>query len=415
MKNLFYNNLLILGFTFLFLWLVSLIPFKFDAFDPISKAFSDFDLSDIVFSRLQEDAKADTDVVLVNLSVPPNVDRAELAQIIDSINQHKPAVIAIDAFYRKLRAPEDSTQTMNPADSLLADALGRVKNLVLVTGLQKYNAKKQQYDSLEISHPLFSKKAHLAYASLTTAGEGNMSEFLTCRSFIPKAKVQGKTEVAFAVKIAEIYAPKKAERFLKRNNVSEYINYQGNIGFRESDKPVYTAIDFHQVLGGQFEPNIIKNKIVILGYMGKQLAEKSFDDKFYTPLNKNYVGKSTPDMYGVIVHANIVSMILKEAYIYELPDWLNIGIMVLAAFLSISLFSYFFRNLGYWYDAVTIIFQFLISFLLFTSTVYAFMAYRIKIDTSLAIGAVVFSGLIVEIYYGLIYKLLNKLVKKRND
>ena len=90
--------------------------------------------------------------------------------------------------------------------------------------------------------------------------------------------------------------------------------------------------------------------------------------------------------------------------------------MIFASFLSISLFSYFFRNLGYWYDAVTIIFQFLISFLLMTATVYAFLWYRLKIDTSLAIGAVVLSGLVVEIYYGLIYKLVTKfVVKKRNE
>ncbi len=409
MKNLFYNNILIVAFTFLFLWLLSLVPFKFDALDPLSKMFSDFDLTDIVFSRLREDAKADNDVVLVNLG---EVDRATFAQMLDSINKHQPAVIAIDAFYRKLKAPEDSSLTINTGDSLLAKSLSEVKNLVMVSGLI-YNKKKNIIDSISTSNPLFCKKAHLAYASLTTTGEENMSEFLTCRSFVPQVKVKNKQELAFAVKIAALYAPQKAKRFLERGNVSEYINYQGNIGFKESNKPIYTAIDVAQVLNGQFEPSIIKNKIVIFGLMGKQLDMKSFDDKFYTPLNKNYAGKSTPDMYGVIVHANIVSMILQEKYINELSDWLNIALMVFASFLCISLFSYFFRNFGYWYDAVTIIFQLLLSFLLFTSTVYAFLWFRLKIDTTLAIGAVVLSGLIVEVYYGLIYKVLNKVISRK--
>lgn len=478
MKSLFYNNILIVLFTFAFLWAVSLIPFKFDALDPISKAFSDFDLTDIVFSRLRPDRKiTEQDIVLVNMSVPPMVDRMEIAQMLDTINKHKPAVVAIDAFYRKLRPlPEKETQNvtdttvsnvidttasvgkidttilkeelermrsstrksdskeiekpknvknepvlenipaLNPVDSALMRSFNETKNLILVTGLRKYNAKKSQYDSLETSHPLFCKNAKLAFASLTTTGQGNMTEFLTTRTFIPQAKVLGKNEVAFAVKIAELYAPEKAKRFLERNNTSEFINFQGNIGFQDSETPYYPTIDYDMLLQGNFTPDMIKGKIVILGFMGKKLSEKSFDDKFYTPLNKNYVGKSTPDMFGVIVHANIVSMILKQEYIDELPDWLNITIMVFAAFLSISLFSYFFRNLGYWYDAVTVIFQFLISFMLFTATVFAFLWFRIKIDTSLAIGAVVFSGLIVEIYYGLIYKLLNKfLVRKRND
>jgi CHASE2 domain-containing sensor protein len=394
------------------------MPFKFDAIDPISKAFSDFDLTDIVFSRLMDDRKEeDKNIVLINMSEPPMVDRAELAQILDSINKHSPAVVAIDGFYRKLRPFADTLgETINPADSMLAKSLAETKNLVLVTGLKKYNEKKKQYDSLETSHPLFCKNAKLAFASLTTTGEGNMSEFLTSRSFIPKAKVLGKTEVAFGVKIAELYAPKKAKKFLQRDNVTEFINFQGNIGYKDSEKIYFPTIDFDNVLQGNFTPDMIKGKIVILGFMGKKLGEKSFDDKFYTPLNKNYVGKSTPDMFGVVVHANIVSMILKEAYIDELSDWLNTIIMVLAAFFSISLFSYFFRNFGYWYDAVTVFCQFLISFILLTSTVFIFLWYRLKIDASLAIGAVVLSGLVVEIYYGLVYKVVNKIfVKKRND
>jgi len=411
MKNLFYNNILIVIFTFLFLGALSFIPFKLDALDPLSKMFSDFDLTDIVFSRLREDTKkADNEVVLVNLG---ETTRAEFAQMLDTINKYQPAIIAIDAFYRNLKAPEDSSLTMHTGDSALSKSLSEVKKLVLVTEFKGFNTKKQQYDTLLTSHALFCKKAHLAYANLTTTGEGNRQEFLTSRSFIPQAKVKGRQEVAFAVKIAELYDAKKAKKFLARGNVSEYINYQGNIGFAGSPNLFYTSLDVAQILNSGFEPSVLKDKIVVIGFMGKQLNEKSFDDKFYTPLNKNYVGKSTPDMFGVVVHANIVSMILQEKYINELADWLNVAIMIFASFLSISLFSYFFRNLGYWYDAITVVFQFLISFLLFTSTVYAFLWYRLKIDTTLAIGAVVLSGLVVELYYGLIYKVLNKLIVRK--
>lgn len=420
MKNLFYNNILIVVFTFLFLGALSLVPFKFDALDPISKAFSDFDLTDLVFSRMLADQEGeDKDIVLVNIG---ETTRAEFAQMIDTLNKYEPHIIAIDAFYRGLKAPEDSTLSINTGDSLLASALNNVKNLVMVSQLNKYNEKKKRFDTLETSNALFSKRAQYGYANLTTTSQGNMTEFTTSRSFIPKAKYfdaetkKEKEAIAFAVKIAEIRAPKKAKRFLERNNTTEYINFQGNIGFGESEKPKYMTIDVAQLLNNGFEPSLIKNKIIILGFMGKSFGEKSFADKFYTPLNKNYVGKSTPDMYGVIVHANIVSMILQEKYIDELSDWLNIAIMVFASFLSISLFSYFFRNLGYWYDAITVVFQFLISFALFTATVFAFLWFRLKIDTSLAIGAVVLSGLIVEIYYGLIYKLLNKFfVRKREE
>lgn len=38
------------------------------------------------------------------------------------------------------------------------------------------------------------------------------------------------------------------------------------------------------------------------------------DDLHYSPLNERVSGKSFPDMYGVVVHANILSMILNGRY-----------------------------------------------------------------------------------------------------
>ena len=414
MLKFFYNNVLIVIFTFLIIALFSLVNLNLDFLNPLSNMFKDFDLSDLVFSQIQEDPKEDPNVVLVNLSEPPIVDRAELAQILTTINKFQPASVGIDGFYSKLRAPEDSSQKINAGDSLLALAMKATKKLVLVSGLNGYNDKKAQYDTLKISHPFFSEGAILGFANLTTTGVGNMEEFLTSRSFIPTAKCKGKTEVAFGVKLAETINPEKAKAFLARANQSEFINFKGNIGFTESSKPTYVALDFDQILNEQFEPSVIKNKIILIGFMGKKLGTKSFDDKFYTPLNKNYVGKSTPDMYGVVIHANIVSMVLSGKYINEMNNWLNLVVVFFVALFSVSLFSYFFRNLGYWYDAVTIGIQFLISLLLFTATVFAFAWYRLKIDFTLAVIAVVISGIVVEIYYGLIYKIIQKkFVRKR--
>jgi CHASE2 domain-containing sensor protein len=413
MRNAFYNNVLIVLFTFLFLWTLTFINLDFDIFNPLSNMFKDFDLTDVVFSRMSEDPVEDKNIVMVNLSEPPYVDRAELAQMIEILNQHKPKIIAIDGFFRKLRMPDDSSKTLATEDSMLSEAFSKVENLVLGTKLN-YSDKKKQFDSLETSNPLFCKNAKFGFVNLTTTGIGNMTEFLTCRSFLPQAKCREKIEYSFGVKIAEIFNPKMVKKFLERKNIQEDINYRGNIGFGESESPIYTALDYRQVLGDEFEPNVVKGKIIIIGFMGKELGEKAFDDKFYTPMNKNYVGKSTPDMYGVVVHANIVSMILKGDYINELNYWANFAIMIFASLLSVSLFAYFHQHLGYWYDAVTIVFQLIISAFLFMATVFAFHWYRLKIDTSIAIGLVVLSGIMVEIYYGLIQKIVLRFFRKKS-
>ncbi|NJL13942.1 MAG: CHASE2 domain-containing protein [Microscillaceae bacterium] len=201
---------------------------------------------------------------------------------------------------------------------------------------------------------------------------------------------------------------------MARKNPSEYINYRGNIGTESGQTSVFRALDYTQVFEQQFEAEeVFKDRIVILGYLGRSLGQRSFDDKFYTPLNENYINKRTPEMFGVVIHANIVSMILNREYIEELNGWIDFSISVFITLLSVMLFSYFFQKLGYWYDAVTIIFQVLFFLGILLISLYAFVWYRLRVEINLAILAVAFAGIFVEIYYGLIVKIFN--FKKRTS
>lgn len=403
---------LITAITFLFMFGLVNLPLNFEMLNPIQNVFKDFDMTDVVSSQIREDPAAEDDIVIVNFG---NLNRGELAEMINILNKHEPKVIGIDAFYRRLTDP-----TM---DSSLAASLNKVKNLVLITKLNKYNEKKKSYDTLETSNPIFNAKAINGYANLTTSGASNISEFLTSRSFIPKAKYKNEKQYAFAVKVAELYNPNATKKFLARNKSTEFINYKGNIGEiaydtngeidqSKSKATIFPALDVMQVMNEEFEPSLIKGKIVLIGYMGVSLAQKSFDDKFYTPLNENYVGKSTPDMFGLVVHANIVSMILDEQYIDELNPILNYTLIVLVALLSISLFAYFYRKLGYWFDAVTIVFQLAISLLLLSVVIFSFHWYRLKVEINAGLLIVILSGIVVELYYGLFTKLVEGFKKK---
>ncbi len=61
------------------------------------------------------------------------------------------------------------------------------------------------------------------------------------------------------------------------------------------------------------------------------------DDLHFTPLNEIVSGKSFPDMYGVVIHANILSMILSGKY----PRLASAGIAYLFAFLITLLFNFY--------------------------------------------------------------------------
>jgi CHASE2 domain-containing sensor protein len=247
-----------------------------------------------------------------------------MANVLNIIQKQKPKVVGIDAFYRKLKGENGQA---NGADSSLADAFKNTKNLVMVSKLEGYNDKKKQFDTITQINHFFGQHTQHAYANLTTTGEGNMQDFLTCRSFMPQAKAKGKQEIAFAVKLAQLFDAQKAKKFLARNNVSEYINYKRSVEIqtgnssKKNQEIGYVVLDHLQLLADEVAADALKDKIVLIGYMGETIFEKSFDDKFYTPLNQNYVGKSTPDMFGVVVHANIISMILAEDYIDEMNDF----------------------------------------------------------------------------------------------
>lgn len=407
MLKFYGKSVLITLLIFVFIWIFSVIPIlqNLEMLNPIENVFDDFDMTDIVFSQLREPPPVDTNIVMVNFG---EIDREGLALMIERLNEAQPLAIGIDAFYRspKPEYPE--------GDSLLAHHLSQVKNLVMVSGLGQYNEKKDYYDTLETSHPMFIQQGKSAFANLTTAGKGNMEEFLTSRSFMPVAKVKNQKHYAFAVELARTMKPKAVERFLKRNKGNELINYRGNIGVEEGEDAVFFALDIGQVLDPEADLSFIKDKIVIIGFMGKVLGVKSFDDKFYTPLNKNYVGKSTPDMYGVVVHANIVSMILNENYISELPTWANFLLMFFITYFSVILFSYLFHRVGYWYDAATIILQLIIFLLILYAGLKSFQWYNLKIGINTAIISVIIAGIAIEIYYGLIEKLLNAIISKRH-
>ncbi len=408
LKNLIHDIILTI-LVLVSLWGIGQIPFfkNTEIFNPIADATKDFDMTDIVFSKLRPDPKADDRITVVNIG---ELGREDIAVMLDTIRKYKPKVVAVDAFFRN---------PLDPAvDSMMMDVLSKMKSVVFVTGLAQYNEKTNQFDSLETSNKMFTQYAQGGFANLTTEGLGNQTGFYTCRSFIPQATVKDKgIQYSFGLKIAQLYDAQAAKKFIDRNLENEYINYRGNINVEHKnlgeigDKQgtVFTALDFSEVFEGRFVgKEVFKNKIVILGYMGKQLGQISFDDKLYTPMNENYVDKRTPDMYGVVIHANIVSMILDSNFIDKVNPWAEYSIIVLITFLSTALFSFFFRKVGYWYDAITIVFQFAFSLFIVAIGFYAFIWYNLKININFAIVIVLVIGIFVEIYFGLILKLFNK-------
>lgn len=398
----------------------------FSAFDPLGEALGDVEMTDIAFSQLREDPELDLNVVMVNVS---KLSRREIAQQINIISQYNPKIIGVDVFFN---CPNNLRDTINcPAlkdvmgNYMLAKAIEDAGNVVLVTKVLQSDSLfsegiVDEYDSLRRSDIEIRGNALEGFANLETDAE-TQEAFKTCRSFVPRISVQNDTVLAFSVKIAMLYDSVKTKRFLARNNYSETINYRGNIldlHNASSFSGRYFALDWYQALDPEYVlPELIKDKIVIMGYMGDDFEDTSWDDKFFTPLNKQYAGKTNPDMYGPVVHANIVSMILNEDYIDELPDWLEWVIAIILCFINVALFWIIYERSPDWFDGVSVLLQLVQIILLSFLMIYFFNWYSFKLDLTITLGALAVVGTCFELYQSAILKIFewarNRLTKRR--
>ncbi len=403
-------------FGILFLYGISKIDVP-DLFNPISKTLEDFELTDIVFSQFRENPDFNDEIVLVNIGT---LDRAGIAAQIEIINQYQPKVIGIDAFFRKPKHSDDPFKDtlLIQGDSALAQAFRKVKHLVLGCELHE-NAEKEAIDSISMSHPMFTTNSNTAYLDMISEGRNT---FKTARNCVLKQKVADSIILSFPSKMAQIYNPESIKKLDSRDNETEAINYIGNVQTVDKEntpnsKIAFTALDVNDIFTNDPEaiaefPGIFKNKIVIMGFMGPNFNTYSTEDRFFTPLNKNYVGRASEDMFGVIVHANICAMILSGDYINEMPDNWSITMNIFIIFINILFFTYLYFKLELFWDGATLVITIVQALLFTTIIVYTFDLYDYKLDFTMATVALFLMPNIIELYYGLIKSSELKLRKK---
>ncbi len=424
MKKLSLQGLAITAFVFVMMWGVDkIMDFKgISAFDGMSQAFKEFKLTDIVFSELRQDPLVDQRVVIVNLG---DLSRRDVAQQIAIINQFKPKVIGIDSYFNCEGAYRDSVNCPQLLDTLgnllLANAIKEAGNVVLVSKLlQKTKTGLDDnlidyYDSIEYSDLTFSMYAKHGFANLVTDPPAVFQDDVKqCRSFIPKYTVDNEDRYAFAVQMCMLYDSAKTKRFLARNKEEEIINYRGNVeiqdirlkSLRQKETAstryplMFYAIDADQLMNGEFFPDLFTNSIVIVGFLGSYFGDVSWSDKYFTPLNKKVAGRANPDMFGVVVHANIVAMILNEDYVDEMAEWLQIAIAIIVCFLTVILFIIIDRRLPMWFDTLSVTIQIIQILLISSIIVFAFKISSVSWDLSLSLAASALVGPAYDIYKG---------------
>lgn len=388
----------------------------FTEFDVIGKALSDFELTDYAFSQIRPDPTVDERIVLVNIGT---LSRREIAQEIQILNQYKPRIIAYDGFFNCEGGLRDSINCPQLLDTLgnlmLASAIADADNFVLGSKLLQTDSVAQYdveyYDSLEYSDPMFLADTKVGFVSLPTNAT-YQEDVKLCRSIFPQWNVNGQRQLAFSVQVAMQYDSVKAKKFLTRNKKEELINFRGNMEVMQlriksekndetgtSNYPtMFYTVDADQLLRGEVLPELFRDRIVLLGYLGDYIGDPAWEDKFFTPLNKKVAGRANPDMFGLVLHANVISMVLNEDYIDELPDWLKYVIAFLVCLLTVALFIVIDNKLPAWFDALSFIIQVVELLLIALLIVEAFATWSLKLDLTVAIGVSALVGPSYDIF-----------------
>jgi len=384
MLKLFNPNAVIVT---LIIWAVilmlDLIRLNLHFLDPFNNGLKNYEITDIVSSRLRDNNQVvfEDQIVLVNTGKP---DRLELAKMLERLNQFSPKAIGVDILLEGKKEAQ--------VDSFLAEKIKSTPNLVLANKLEKFDDTIKSFATPVGCEPMFAQNAKTGFVNFVS------KDNWTVRLFNPKVNTEDGEEFAFAVKITELAKPETLKKLWRRDNEAERIHYFGNINsFVQFDAAMLldTALDLSYAF---------KDKIVLLGYLGNDEWNIPMKDRFFTPLNEQYAGRSLPDMYGLVIHANIIAMLIHGNYIYNLPGWLAGILELIFCYANVLLVFWLYKRFPEPFHGIARgvqIFEFVIVFLLIA---VLFHYFKIRIDFDSGILALLLVYDFIMIYESFLKK-----------
>ena len=377
LRRLFFPHTLIVTIMmFLLIWVLDVIRINLHFLNPFNETIRDYEITDIVYSRLRDaKLKPDPRIVLVNSGQP---SRDTLRMMIDRIVEAEPKVLALDIMF--------SARKNHQTDSLLRESMLRMENVVLAMEIDGYNEETGIFNLSRNCDTFFCDYLYSGFVNFIT------NDTSTIRLFSPREMTKDGECLSFPVQTARLFDPEATNRLLKRNNKVEEIFYFGN-------ENQFVQCEVHDILDTTQDLRTrLKDKIVLIGFLPLDAWEKPLLDRHYTPLNSRYTGRNTPDMYGMVIHANIIRMILDNTYVREPSFWLNLLLTFIFCYFNIHLFYQIFRRVSLPYQFITRFLQLGEIIILFFIVALLFHFHRIKIDAAYWITALLLTFDAVKFY-----------------
>jgi len=375
-KLLYRDAFLCTIMTFIVAALLYSVFINLSILDPFEKAFKDFKFTDMFYSERYNESLRNREIVLVNIK---HADRFQLAQTISKIAEQKPKVIGLDIIFKDRK--------LEFTDSILKSVLDVNKNIVTSYFHDK--------DSVVNNNDYFKlKNENKGYINLNLKGQNTV-----IRDFIG-VKGKDNKEFAFTTQLALAAGYIDKANALKELKKPIPINYIGN-------KDVFLNFDIDEI--STYAIPALKDAVVILGYLGDGEENYDIEDKHFTPLNKEWVGRAVPDTYGVVIHANILNMLSKQNLIYRVSVLTTYVIAFILCFFTVFFALKLYKRNSFVFDISEKIVQLVLSIVFLY---LALLLLQVNIYVSIVpIILLCLLGIEMIDYYEHLVKYLNKKFK----
>lgn len=373
-------------FIYLVLQALQLVPLNARWFQPASSAFKDFDWSDIYFSKiknLNSGSAQNENIIVINIG---NANREEIANTLIKLNTALPKVLGLDILFH---GSKDSY-----TDALLDSAIQLFGKRIVIGCYADSTSGNSIYSLQPLAVPKLFDEDNLGYVNFVGM------ENATVRSYYKIQEFRNRKLASFAFNV-----------FMKFNDEGNLNSYKGQQGTDESIIPFqskaahYTTISYTEILDSSVDFELLKNKIVLLGYGGSNDGTTVIDDKHFTPLNENYAGKALPDMFGIYIHANIVEGYIDHSKILAPPRGLQILICIIIISFFLILYLYSESKDLVWQSVIELLLQLFLAFVIIILAIYFLSSYGIKWNIGEMIAAVALAEPLVGVYKVLIHYL----------
>ena len=352
--------------SFVLISFMAAIALNVSFLNPLSKAISDFNFTDVYYQILQEssDYEYNEDICIVDLT--PLQDRTEIATALRQIEAQQPKVIGVDCVFEGLK-PE------NPVgDSLLWNVAAEYDNIVFSCKYLDYVNDTEGYTLAVRSFFAEPLEVEQGFTNMQYSLYGSMARLVSLGR-----KLNGKVQASFIAKVVNHTLDKP----LPLEDEDLRINFTPTI---------FTVIPPDSI---SYYADHIKDKIVLFGTMTDEY------DMHITPMGK---------MAGVELLAYAGQTLQNRIEVATFPGWLEAIVSFLMVLLTQILLTKFVtfantRKNKYWRNSLSLVFvktQLLMYWMIFLMYVSYIIFFQFQFDIGLgyAMSAMAFLTMATDFY-----------------